>query len=95
MEPMKTKIDFIAKLVNQCLINAYEQGEIHPNDDGDLKPEMLWGEKFNINDISHIHTHRIGSGDGVYFAMKDGRFYSGYGDELINAQPEDFDTVEN
>ncbi len=83
----------ISKVINNELKNAFQEGIITPNKKGELLPEMLF--PFTPNDILGIHTYFSSVGDGVFFLLKDGRYFNSSGEELKEAKPQDFDAVAN
>lgn len=90
---METDKILIAKAMTSVLMAAYEEGEIEPDNNGDLLPRSLYD--FHVDDIVGFSTHYKRRGDGVYFHLKDGRAFDNYGDEIENASSEDFNSVEN
>lgn len=83
----------IAKAINNVLTNAHKEGEIQPDENGDLKPEMLW--PWSSSQVVGLHTHLKGVGDGVWFRLIDGTVWNVYGECEVIAQEEDFDTINN
>ena len=82
----------IARVLNNCLIDLYEEGIIQPDSNGDLKPEQVY--PFRPDEIEGVHTHQIGHGDGVFIRLKNGRVFNKYGEEE-EADLALYDTVEN
>lgn len=90
---MITDAMLIAKNINAVLLSRYEDGDLQPNDDGDLLPEMFF--PFHPSEVAGVHYHKTGSGDGVYFRLKDGRVFSSYGDWCEDTDPKNYDQIEN
>ena len=86
---MITDIKHIARACTQALLNMADEGELPP---GEHDFECVFG--FHPSMIAGLHTYKIGSGDGVYFRLRDGRVFSAYGDECP-ADPELYDTSPN
>jgi len=86
---MKVSIEQLAKIMVSCLMNLVEEGEL---DAGDHSFEDVFG--FTAEDVSELHTHKIGHGDGVWFRLLDGRVISAFAEE---SAPERhlYDTVAN
>lgn len=89
---MITDLMQVARILNSCLIELYEDGEIAPDEHGDLKPEQVY--PFQVSELAAVHTHKTGAGDGVWFRLKDGRVFDKRGEEQ-QADPALYDTVDN
>lgn len=89
---MITDLMPVAKVLNRCLVELYEAGEIEPDEHGDLKPEQVY--PFPVREIQGVHTHKTGAGDGVWFRLKDGRVFD-KGGAAAEADPALYDTVDN
>jgi len=83
----------IARAINAVLINHYEEGEITPDENGNLNPSQIW--PWDVSQVVGIHTHMKGVGDGVWFRLNDGTVWNAYGECEVNVKDEDFDTVAN
>ena len=83
----------IAKIINNTLVNAYEEGEIKADDNGDLKPSHIW--PWDVSQVVGVHTHLKGVGDGVWFRLNDGTVWNQYGECEVIAKDSGFDTVKN
>ena len=86
-----TDFETIAKVLNQSLINAHDEGIIE-SDDGDLKMSDLY--PFTASEVVKMYTHASGIGDGCYFELSDGRVFSSLGVE-IDTEKTVFDSVAN
>jgi hypothetical protein len=82
----------VAKILNQSLVELYEDGEITPDEDGMVRPSMVY--PFNVSELIGVHTHQIGTGDGVWFRLRDGRVFDKYGDPAASDRAI-YDTVAN
>ena len=61
-----TDIVLMSKIIVDSLRNAYDEGYIEPDKQGNLKPP------FNTEYLKAIHTYCKGIGDGIYFRVKEG-----------------------
>jgi hypothetical protein len=85
-------ITAIARAMTNTLRNLHEEGFAEPDANG----ELLWEHVFPFppSDVAGIHTYKRGSGDGVWFRLRDGRVFSRFG-EVADADPALYHTVAN
>lgn len=72
----------IRHIMEQARQNAFEEGEAPPD------------FPFEPGDVDCIHAHKIGTGDGVWYRLRDGRVFNSYG-ESSDSDPSLYDTVAN
>ncbi|MBN8948947.1 MAG: hypothetical protein J0H94_21150 [Rhizobiales bacterium] len=89
---MNTDIDDvieIEKIMNRCITDLYEEGEI---EDAAITTSEFYG--FSPEDVETIHFHKNGAGDGVWFRLKNGLVFDKAA-EPCDPDPSLYDTTAN